>query len=199
VPIKRGVFGVNNSFNAIMSTVSLLLILLAFSVDAAILKVFDLNQQITYQCPHEAELSCAIIWKLNPSHGLLGNSENIFRLECVESAAVDSQCMLPPIFSFNQTKLIKPRMEQKIHNIRSYTERGDFLDLGCPASQTAVCLSLHGQGYKLKATHYILNLRCKDVLEKTCHVNSMSQGDKVLAIIPFTKINVGDMLDGSIL
>jgi len=182
-----------------MSNVTLLLIVLVLSVDAAILKVFDLNQQITYQCPTEAELSCAIIWKLNPAHGLLGNSENIFRLECEESAAVDSQCMLPDIFSFNQTKLIKPRREQKINNIRSYTERGDFLNLGCPASQTAVCLSLHGQGYKLKSTHYILNLRCKDVLEKACHVNSMSQGDKVLAIVPFNKIDVGDIIDGSIL
>ena len=146
-----------------MSSGSLFLVLLgllAMRTEQAVLKTIDLNQQVKYPCNNQAELSCAVIWRLNPMYGLLGQSENVYRLECQETINVDSSCALPPMFTFTQTKLIKARQTpQTVRDLEFYKTRGDFIEMGCPPTQTAVCLSLSGQGYKLKTEHYILNLR----------------------------------------
>lgn len=175
---------------------ALLLCILALRSEQAVLKTYDLQTQMLYGCPESAEFSCIVLWKLSPHSGLLGPSDNFYRLQCTESPPIDSACELPNMFAFNSTKLIKP-IEGRAHvssdTISRYRDSGNFMDMGCKSTQSAVCISLTGQAFKLKSTHYIFSLRCKDVLEKNCGSQPFTIGDKVTSIMPFKELS-NDML-----
>jgi len=175
------------------ATAALFLCILAMRSETAVLKTYDLNTQIVYSCPNSVELSCVVLWKLNPQHGLLGQSENFFRLQCIESPAIDAKCTLPEMFAFNKTKLIKPYSSGSsssvpVRQMGGYHDSGDFIQIGCKATQSAVCVSLTGQAFRIKETYYIFALRCKDILMKGCRSHSFGIGDKITAILPFTPV-----------
>ena len=182
------------------STANTLLVLcvLAWRSEQAVLKTFDLNTQVIYPCPESAEFGCVVLWKLNARHALLGPTESFFRLQCFEAPSVDKTCSLPHMFSFNQTILLKPRAERdhqlSEETMRSYTEAGDFVRVGCKSSQSAVCMSYTGEAFHIKDTSYMFMLRCKDLQEKGCHMSPFAPGDKVTAIMPYKAVTLDSLL-----
>lgn len=180
----------------------LVLCVLALRSEQAVLKTFDLNTQVIYPCPTSAEFGCVVLWKLNTGHGLLGPTENFFRLQCFESPSVDKSCSLPQMFAFNQTMLVKPRPQPDAalspERMHSYTNAGNFVRIGCKSTQSAICMSYTGEAFRIKDTSYMFTFRCKDLREKNCYSASFSPGDKLTAIMPYTAIS-DDMLLGDIM
>ena len=158
---------------------------LAGTTAAAVIRTHDLTEQMTYPCPNDAELSCVTLWVYKPRSGMLGTSENIYRLQCQETPHVNPECALPEAFEMNRTKLIKPRPPGRRLTLDSYRSRGHFVELGCKPTQTAVCVALQGEGFRIKDTQYVLKLRCKDVGEKDCSISPIDVGEKLTAIMQF--------------
>lgn len=171
---------------------------LALRSEQAVLKTFDLNTQVIYPCPTSAEFGCVVLWKLNTRHGLLGPTENFFRLQCFESPSVDKSCSLPSMFAFNQSLLVKPRPEPDHRlteaGMRAYTDAGNFVRIGCKSVQSAVCMSYTGEAFRIKETSYMFTFRCKDLLEKNCHATSFEPGDKLTAIMAYREVSAESIL-----
>lgn len=169
--------------------------LLAMGTEQAVLKTVDLNQQIRYPCPAEAQMTCAVTFRLNSVANVLGPTETLLRLDCREDAVVESKCSLPEIFAFNQTKLMRVRDDgpSEMH-LDDFDIAGDFADLGCANIQTSICKPFHGQGYRTKSVHYVLALRCIDVMQKNCSGAPLRIGERVTALLPVEEIDVDGML-----
>ena len=163
-----------------------LILLTAHISQQAVVNTHDITAQMTYQCPSDVELSCVALWIIRPRHGLLGNGEKIYSLQCEETPPLSPNCALPDSFTFNETKLIKPaKMRDTYVNLASYRGLGEFAKIGCKPTQTAICLGLNGAAYKMQGKHIMLKLRCKDVLEKGCRVSENVAGEKFVAIMPY--------------
>jgi len=161
----------------------------ALKTEEAILTTFDLTSQVKYPCPSSGELSCVILWKLNPSYGLISSGENIFRLECESAPPVDSHCRLPDVFELNSTKLIKPKTGiRHIENIARYYERGTFIDIGCKPTETAICIVMNADGLRMKNVRYILDVRCRNIQEKNCPSHPFVPSEKVTMVFPYREV-----------
>ena len=116
------------------SRIALLVCILALRAQCAVLKTYDLQSQMIYACPNSTELTCVVLWRLNPRNGLTGTSENFYRLQCTETPQIDVKCNLPKMFTFTTAKLVKPisaSNHMSEDQMARYIDNGDFLRIGC--------------------------------------------------------------------